>query len=799
MSEQPATILHVDDNHGSRLAVSSILRDARFAVQDAATATEAMALLATQPDLILLDVNLPDMSGFELCRKIKADPATAAIPVIHISGVYDRGEHKAQGLEGGADVYLIKPVVPQELIAQVRALLRLRRGEAEARASARLWERTLEQTTALLHTILNSSTEYGIIATDLCGTVLVWNEGASRINGYTATQMIGRQRIHLLHTPEDVASGKVDALLETAMRTGKAEGVFRRVSGDGRCFIGSSVVTLRKDADGTPAGYLLITRDVTKQQALEEDLHLKNEELQEQNRRVMEASRAKSEFLANMSHELRTPLNGIIGFAELMHDGRVGAVSAQHKEYLGDILSSARHLLQLINDVLDLSKVEAGNVELRPESVDLAQIVGEVRNILRTLAARKHISIHTRIDPDLGRIFIDPGKLKQVLYNYLANALKFTREGGQVRIRLMAEDEGAFRLEVEDTGIGIRPEDISRLFVPFQQLDSGTQKRYPGTGLGLALTRRVVESQGGRVGVESTPGRGSIFSAVLPRMLGDAPGVAVPPPSLPVACPARGPAVLVIEDDPDERAWLVGVLTGAGYAVETAADGAEAVARCRQRTFDAITLDLLLPDMDSREVLRGIQAEGHNEGVPVIVLTVVAERGAVAGFNIHDFLVKPVQTEELLASLLRAGLPADGTQTVLVVDDDPSALKIMEVTLSHLGYRPICKPDGAAGLEAAAAARPAAVVLDLMMPGIDGFEFLDRFHRTPLGRRTPVIVWTVKELSVEDHVRLRAMAQGVVLKSQGSVDFLLRELQRHLRVPPSPVGERTQATPPGRH
>ena len=233
---------------------------------------------------------------------------------------------------------------------------------------------------------------------------------------------------------------------------------------------------------------------------------------------LVEANRTKSEFLANMSHELRTPLNAIIGFTELMHKGKVGPVSPDHKEYLGDVLASSKHLLQLINDVLDLAKVESGKMEFRAESVDIGKLVCEVRDILRGLASGKRIRVEAQIDPAVSSAVVDPSRLKQVLYNYLSNAIKFTHDDGRVTIRVSPNGMDQFRLDVEDTGIGIRPEDIPGLFMEFRQLDTSAGKKYQGTGLGLALTKRIVEAQSGKVEVRSIPGRGSTFSALLPRV-----------------------------------------------------------------------------------------------------------------------------------------------------------------------------------------------------------------------------------------------------------------------------------------
>jgi signal transduction histidine kinase len=237
---------------------------------------------------------------------------------------------------------------------------------------------------------------------------------------------------------------------------------------------------------------------------------------------MLEASRLQTEFLANMSHELRTPLNAIIGFADLLHDGVVGPVEAQQREFLGDIRISSRHLLQLINDVLDLAKIESGTLDIAPEPVDLARVIGEVRDILRGTVTNRRLDVELELPAELGRVTVDPAKLRQILYNYLSNALKFTPDGGRVTIRAQVLDT-VFRIEVEDTGIGIAADDLRKLFVPFRQLDASTTKRYQGTGLGLALTRRLAEAHGGKVGVHSVRGAGSTFWVELPREVVAAP------------------------------------------------------------------------------------------------------------------------------------------------------------------------------------------------------------------------------------------------------------------------------------
>lgn len=497
-----------------------------------------------------------------------------------------------------------------------------------------------------------------------------------------------------------------------------------------------------------------------------------------------EASQFKSAFLANMSHELRTPLNGIIGFAELMYHGKVGPVSAQHKEFLGDILSSSRHLLQLINDILDLTKIESGKMEFHPEPIDIAQIVNNVCDVLRTLIAKKHIHFKIEIDSQLNNIVIDPGKLKQVLYNYISNAIKFTYpHDGHVTVRVCRQGKHNFRIEVEDDGIGIAREDIPKLFVEFQQLHPELYKENHGTGLGLPVTRRLVEAQKGRVGVESDPGKRTIFYAVLPRQPVGYQSQEnrieqIVSPSFPSM-----PRILVIEDDPDDQAYIVDILTNAGFAVEIANTGKEALEKAKKRKYHAITLDLLLPDMNGWHLLHALRSTRFNKLTPTIVVTIVAEKAASFGVTINDFLIKPVNSKELISALMKAGIrPMHEKKIVLIIDDDTHTLKFTKKSLALEGYIVIGALDGERGLQAVKKYHPDIIVLDLLMPKMNGFDFLHKLRRMETDYHTPVIVWTVKDLTRNDQLRLRQYAQAVLQKGGNVINNLLIVIERCLNI-----------------
>ena len=654
--------------------------------------------------------------------------------------------------------------------AELQAINRDLQKEITDRKSA---EEALRKSEARKGAILESVLD-GIITMDHEGKLLEFNPAAEEMFRYKRADVVGKSMAELIIPPS--LRERHRRGIAHYLATGEGPILGNRIEmtamrADGTEFpVELSVMRIGQDEPPLFTGYF---RDITDQNA-QEEIRRRSEELEEQNRRVQEANRLKSEFLANMSHELRTPLNGIIGFAELMHDGRVGPVSTQHQEYLGDILTSAKHLLQLINDVLDLSKVEAGKFEFKPEPVIPELLVREVCEIVRTLAAHKRIQLGIEIDAAVTGIVADSRSLKQILYNYLSNALKFTPDEGKVVIRVKPENQDYFRIEVEDSGIGIKADDLGRLFVEFQQLDAGSAKKYSGTGLGLALTKRIVEAHGGKVGVDSTVEKGSIFYAVLPRVF-HVPGEIVDQERFAMA-PPGAPLILVVEDEPEDRAWLARELAEAGYAVDTVATGAEALVHCREMRFDAIMLDMMLPDMSGRAVLGKIRERGLNLETPVIVVSVLADKGIGVGYEVRDILAKPVSGDEILKALKRCGVEPSNRRPILVVDDDESALKLADKTLRALGYRAVCRQDVTSALSAAAKEHPAAVILDVVIPEINGFEFLKRFRNTQAGRRTPVIVWTGKDLTSAERRHLQSTADSVVMKSEVA-DELLRELK----------------------
>ena len=498
-----------------------------------------------------------------------------------------------------------------------------------------------------------------------------------------------------------------------------------------------------------------------------------NDRLVRANVELQRADEMEKRFLANMSHELRTPLNAILGFAELLIDEREGGFGSERRRtFLETIHRSGKHLLGLINDILDLAKVDAGQMTIEAESLAGPDAVAEVLGVVEPLARERGIVLEAKVGLTI-RIMADPSRLKQILLNLLSNAIKFTNEGGQVRVS--ARRQGAVvRFEVMDTGIGIAAKDQKRLFVEFQQLSAGLDRRQQGTGLGLALSKRLVELHGGTIGVRSVPKQGSTFWFTIPVAADKGPGV-----EQPVQEPegdATGPLVLVVEDDPRAVELLVHYLRAAGYQTEVAKEGDEALEKAKRLKPVAITLDVLLPKLDGWEVLAQLKQDKETANIPVVVVSVIDERSRGRALGAADYFVKPVSRDALIARLNRYAFTTKVKERdvkVLVVDDDPQALELLAKILEPLGFTVIKAESGEEGIQLARLRGPDLVILDLVMPGLSGFEVVKVLKADLYTRAIPVLILTAKDMNAKDKAALNGDVEAVLTKgSLASMDLV---------------------------
>ena len=512
------------------------------------------------------------------------------------------------------------------------------------------------------------------------------------------------------------------------------------------------------------------------------NLNKMNDELGELYRKLETASRAKSDFLANMSHELRTPLNAIIGFSEVLLEQMFGPLNDKQAEYLGDIVTSGRHLLLLINDTLDLSKIEAGKMELELATFALPAVLEDGVTMVRERAARHRIECSVDAGPGLDGVQADERKVKQVVFNLLSNAVKFTPDGGRVEVRARRMGDWA-EVAVTDTGVGIDPADQARIFQEFQQ--AGVQE---GSGLGLTLARSLVLLHGGDLSVESEPGVGSTFTCTLPIRQPAVPETAGSEPTpapvtTPDAHPSKaGPAtVLVIEDDPRSVELLTLYLESDGFEVVACGNGLAGMETARRLRPAAIVLDIKLPLLSGWDFLGMVKADETTARFPVVIVSMLDERGKGLALGAADYLVKPVSREDLLATLrpIIAARSEDGSGKVLAIDDDPAAIKLIETVLGAEGYTVVGAESGAEGLEVARTERPDLIILDLLMPGADGFEVVEQLQADPSMAEIPVVVLTAKDIAADERERLASHVAHLAAKASFSrAEFV--ELVRRL-------------------
>lgn len=657
MKTGKTTILNVDDHEAGLYAKSRALKLAGFEVHEATSGNDALRLVnELKPQLVLLDVRLPDVSGIEVCRRIKTESSTASILVIQTSATFTEASDRVRGLEGGADAYLTEPIEADELIANVRAMLRLREAEQQVREQE-----------AWLRTVMSSIGD-AVITTDLEGRVTSINPVAQGIVGWIEEEAQGRPLMEVFQIINGQTRLPSENLVAKVLREGSIVNYTNNsilvTKDDKEIPIDDSAAPI-KDEQNNLIGVVLTFRDITERKRAEEEREQSLVREQEARReaeaarqRAEQASRLKDEFLATISHELRTPLNHMLGWITLLRGGELQP--EQSRKALETIERNVHSQNRLIGDLLDVSRIIAGKLHIEPRPIEIADVVEAAAESARPTADKKGVHLLTKLDPQAGIISGDAERLQQAVWNLLSNAIKFTPEGGHVQVRLERVNSQV-KIIVSDDGQGISADFLPHVFDRFRQEDASSSRQHSGLGLGLTIVRNLVEMQGGSVRADSAgEGLGATFSITFPVASDQAPPAESKRRSQIVderraGLPSLdGVRVLLVDDAADARELFILMLGKSGADVKAVASAAEAFSLLREWRPDVILCDIAMPDEDGYSLIRRIRQmdEERGETIPAVALTAFAGskdrlQAFAAGYQMH--IAKPVERAELVA------------------------------------------------------------------------------------------------------------------------------------------------------
>ncbi|HUA01830.1 MAG TPA: response regulator [Candidatus Aquilonibacter sp.] len=587
--------------------------------------------------------------------------------------------------------------------------------------------------------------------------------------GWSTEELLSQPRMRFVHPDDRDATSAVLTDLAHGQNVVAFENRYRCKDGSYRWLMWNAASIVDQQL------IYAIARDVTEAKQTREALLVAKEDAERSNR-------FKDQFLSTMSHELRTPLNAVLGFSDLLTEARYGDLNDRQLRYIKHIQNGGKHLLRLINDILDLSKIEAGRLQLSIDNVRLANSVAEAVDTLRPLADQKSQILVQEIDPEIS-VRADSTRLRQVLTNLIGNAVKFTPGGGRIQLAALRNGHQV-RVEVRDSGPGIPQAEQKRIFEAFYRLQHG-EKAPEGTGLGLAITQRLVELHGGMLGIESEVGAGSCFYFTLPIV---APFAEQPRSSAANARDPRGSRVLVVEDDLSSAQLLESQLTSAGYGVVICRQPERALEMAIELHPSAITLDMVMHPMNGWELLSALKSDPRTAAIPAIVVSIVDQPGIGALLGADEYIVKPVDKAVLLTSIERCvSSREDGERSVLVVEDDDPTREFIAELLSKSGYTVTTASNGPEARRRVAAAAPALVILDLILPGISGFQLLRDWRRDARTSTLPVFVLTSKDLTPQEKQYLHANSESLFQKQAAWQESLLGLLDRVVKSPASPV------------